>query len=225
MQNDVGHFAEPNMVEGRDGLIPTGFGQVVAPVPLQPEFSSRDETMHEDTMHISYRKLLNRCQACLHDYAAAKSEENKCSRRYLTTIAECVHSGGFDLHGLARFVGLKVSKTDEKNPYQFLMKQVDPHRDPKVVSKQSQALIYALSQCNNDPSELDEFFAKNSIKECLRMKSGTKRETKSGAFPKSNRLVLDDVTEKLEGKVTIEIEVINGKGKFIRVIEDYTTQS
>ena len=165
-----------------------------------------------------YREWIDRCTAYASDYATARIAKDLRARQYLQTIAECVHSKQFELHNFAEFIGQKVSKADRKNPHRFLMQIVDPGRDPKVVSKQAQALIYALTKCDNDPSRLEKFFSECSIKECLRQKAAEKKEATTRRIGQNTRLIIADIPQGLSGVVTITIKIENGKASFVCLV-------
>ena len=184
---------------------------------LQQAESSRrgDDSACDFGANLFYREWIDRCVAYASDYAAATTSKDIRARQYLQGIAECVHDERFNLQNLAQFVGQKVSKTDIKNPHRFLMRIVDPDRDPKVVSKQAQALIYALAKCDNDPFRLEKFFSECSIKECLRQKSAQKKEVTTRRIVQNTRLIITDIPQGLSGVVTITIKIENGKASFV----------
>ncbi len=187
---------------------------------VKPDIAEVGEEIEGETVAEFLARRIQRCRRIASGFAESKRLTDQLAREVLVEVAATAFSSRFDVAEACRILGCKISKSILRNPCTFLIRQIYPDRDPKVVSKQSIALGYALQQCDFDIDKLRDYFKNTSIKQCLRDYRSAKAGEREGKAPtEDGRLVLRGLPEGLSGEVVVRIDIRGATARFVCLFE------
>jgi len=187
------------------------------------EQNSGDLTaLQADTVTDFTERALEQCRAEAKNYSQSKLFSDQLARRYLILIAKIVHSPLFSIEELAKLRRMRITKKQIKNPFLSLMRAADPGRGIKVQSKQAQALIFALRECDNKVDRLEQYFQTMSIKRCIKALREEKKSDNDGRDSDAIKgLTLLDFPQNISGEVTIKLRVESSrKARFLSIVKE-----
>jgi hypothetical protein len=174
----------------------------------------------EETVGEFLERRIKRCRKIASTFGEAKRQSDWNARRLVFEVGVMILSPRFDLEQACEILGCKISSAVRRNPSSMILRSIHPDRDPKVISKQSVALAYAIEKCERNVEKLAKYFEGTSIKQCLR----DYRESKKASLeaistrPKARKLVLEDMPADLTGQLVIRVDINNGKARFLGLL-------
>jgi hypothetical protein len=161
---------------------------------------------------------LAHCTQVATDYSKQKSASDIQARLCLVLAAKIIDEYGYDK--VATELGIENKTKFKRDPYSPLLRYVHQKRDPKIISRQSLALRYALKQTEGDVKRLEKFFKEFSISQCLESHYQEQRTRRlNGALPETRSVLVQGLPGDLIGVVTLQIKIQGRRAVYISTID------
>jgi hypothetical protein len=160
---------------------------------------------------------LKHCVQLATDYSEQKSASDFQARQCLILVRKIIVQYGCEKVGAE--LGIRNMAVFKRNPYSPTLKYVHQKRDPKIISRQSLALRYALTQTDGDVQRLEDYFKKFSISQCLEAHYLEQRTRRlNGALPATRSVLVQGLPDDLVGVVTVQIKITGKRAVYIPTV-------